>query len=180
MSRTRIIVLALAVGSALMAGYLAKGFLKRPAQVAMEQSPKMETVEVLVAARDIGMGDKIDPSALSWQDWPKTNVGAAMITKDVQPEAKTTYENGRARSALFQGEPVNEKKIVLPNDRGFMSALLPKGMVAISVHISAETGAGGFILPNDKVDVILTRKIPGTERQIADTVINNVRVLAVD
>jgi pilus assembly protein CpaB len=178
MSKTRIIVLGLAVGSAIMAGYLAKGFLKRPTQVA--QAPKQETTEVLVAARDIGMGDKIDAAALDWESWPKKNVSASMISQDSDPEAKTNFENGRARVALFQGEPISEKKIIKPNDRGFMSAILPKGRVAISVRISAETGAGGFILPNDKVDVILTRKTAGTERQVADTVLSNVRVLAVD
>lgn len=178
MSKTRIIVLGLAVGSAIMAGYLAKGLIKKPAEIV--EAPKVESSEVLIAARDIGMGDKIDSAALSWAQWPQANIGPGMISKESQPDAKTTFENGRARTPLFQGEPVNDKKIVRPNDRGFMSAILTKGRVAISVGISAETGAGGFILPNDKVDVILTRKITGTERQVADTVLTNVRVLAVD
>jgi pilus assembly protein CpaB len=76
------------------------------------------------------------------------------------------------------------KKVVLPNERGFMSAILPKGYRGISVEISASTGAGGFILPNDRVDVILTRKLDddsnGLKLAVSETVITNVRVLAID
>jgi pilus assembly protein CpaB len=67
-----------------------------------------------------------------------------------------------------------------------MAAILPSGMRAIATQISAETGAGGFILPNDRVDVILTRrdreaeKASGTEVQVSETILRNVRVLAID
>ncbi len=103
-----------------------------------------------------------------------------MISKSTRPDAVDKLKEGRARNPIYQGEPINEKKIVLPGDKGFMAAILPKGHRAISVRISAETGAGGFILPNDKVDVILTRKLPGSERQMSETVLTNVRVLAID
>lgn len=182
MSLSRVIVLGLAVGSALTAAYLAKNFLTKPGAEVVEIS-KVEMGEILIAARDIAVGDRIDEAALSWSSWPKDQISPAMISKSGNPDAEAKFKDGRARIQMFNGEPVNEKKIVLPNDGGFMAAILPKGRRAISVRISAETGAGGFILPNDKVDVILTRKLSGGasgERQLSETVLSNVRVLAVD
>jgi pilus assembly protein CpaB len=64
-----------------------------------------------------------------------------------------------------------------------MAAVLPEGMRAISTEISPETGAGGFILPNDHVDVILTRRVKeegGNEVRTSETILSNVRVLAID
>ncbi|MDP9136589.1 MAG: Flp pilus assembly protein CpaB [Pseudomonadota bacterium] len=183
MGRTRVIVLGLAIASALAAAYLAKGFLGKPAAEVVEIK-KIETGEILTAARDIAVGDRIDDASLAWTTWPADQISPLMISKSGDPEAKTKFNNGRARIQMFSGEPINEKKIVQPHDGGFMAAILPKGRRAISVRISAETGAGGFILPNDKVDVILTKKLSGGasggERQLSETVLSNVRVLAVD
>ena len=84
------------------------------------------------------------------------------------------------------GEPIREAKLIKTNGSGFMAALLPAGMRAISTEISPETGAGGFILPNDHVDVILSRrdreaeKLSGIEVHRSETLLTNVRVLAID
>jgi pilus assembly protein CpaB len=179
MSRTRLIVFCLALGSAALAAYIAQGYLAKPDKEVVEIN-KVQTEDVLVAARDIAMGDKVDIASLSWKSWPKDSIVHTMITKKAEPGAIERLKQGRARNPIYQGEPINNKKIVLPGDKGFMAAILPKGHRAISVRISAETGAGGFILPNDRVDVILTRKLPGTERQVSETVLTNVRVLAID
>jgi pilus assembly protein CpaB len=179
MSKTRFVVFGLALGSAGLAAYLAQGYLKTPEAEIVKVST-VETEEILVAARDITMGDRVDIASLSWKSWPKDNITPAMISKTTNPDAVNKLKEGRARNPIYQGEPINNKKIVLPGDKGFMAAILPKGHRAISVRISAETGAGGFILPNDRVDVLLTRKLPGSERQISETVITNVRVLAID
>lgn len=178
MNKTRMIVFGLALGSAGLAAYLAQGFLKPQKEVV--EINKVQTEDVLVAARDIAMGDRVDIASLTWKSWPKENVSPIMISKSTRPDAVDKLKEGRARNPIYQGEPINEKKIVLPGDKGFMAAILPKGHRAISVRISAETGAGGFILPNDKVDVLLTRKLPGSERQMSETVLTNVRVLAID
>jgi Flp pilus assembly protein CpaB len=91
-------------------------------------------------------------------------------------------ESARARTDLFEGEPVSDRKIIAPDAAGFMAAILPRGMRAISVRISAESGAGGFILPNDRVDVILISKNDGggRPRTVSESVLTNVRVLAID
>ncbi|QIG48833.1 Flp pilus assembly protein CpaB [Nordella sp. HKS 07] len=183
MNRTRLLVLAVAFGSAGLAIYMAKGLVGTKKEVKTVEVSKVETVDVLVATKNLQMGEKLVGGSIGWQSWPKATVAATMITSEANPEAKTKYETARARTAIYEGEPVIEKKLVLPTENGFMSAILPKGMRAVSVPVSAETGAGGFILPNDRVDVLLTRKIDDGSNQkssISETVLTNVRVLAID
>jgi len=84
---------------------------------------------------------------------------------------------------VFAGEPIREQKLVKANGSGFMAAILPTGMRAISTEISPENGAGGFILPNDRVDVILSKRDKNPERSDAiqtEVILSNVRVLAID
>ncbi len=90
-----------------------------------------------------------------------------------------------ARAPFIAGEPIREQKLVKADGSGFMAAILPTGMRAISTEISPETGAGGFILPNDRVDVILSKRDKNPDRAGPDTVnseiiLTNVRVLAID
>ena len=180
MSKMRIVMFALAAGSAVMAGVLAKGMLGKPAEQQAEVVTKVKTVPVLVAAKDIDVGERLASGTIIWKDWPADNVLDIMITKDEKPDADVSMAETRARIQMFEGEAINEKKIVDPKGGGFMSAVLPKGMRALSVAISARSSAGGFIMPNDKVDILLTRKNSGTTTARTETVISNVRVLAIN
>jgi len=184
MSTARIAVLGLAIGSALIAAFLAKGLIGQKPQTQVVQVNKVETSKILVASKDIHLGDPLKSANLSWESWPTSAVKPYMITRKAHPQARVAYDKARARTAIFEGEPISDKKVVKPDSGGFMAAILPKGMRAISVRISAETGAGGFILPNDKVDVILTRKVTteGSNKShtTSDSVLQNVRVLAID
>ena len=186
MSTVRIAVLGLAIGSAGLAAFLAKGFVTPKPQTtrAIVAPVKSQTADVLVVTKDIPMGDPVDLDSTTWKPWPQDAVQPYMVTKAKMPNARKKFNNSRARSALYAGEPVIKRKLVLPGSAGFLAAILPKGMRAISVRISAETGAGGFILPNDRVDILLTRKegkdIGGKSRSNSEVVLSNVRVLAVD
>ncbi len=182
MSTTRIAILGLALGAAILAAFLAKGFLGNEPKTKIVEKKVGETTEVLVVSKDVKIGGLLNGSAIKWQEWPKKAIAAHMITRKSKPDAMSKFENARARAALFEGEPVSTKKVILPNQSGFMAAILPKGMRAIAVRVSVETGAGGFILPNDRVDVLLTRKLSGgaTARTVTETVLTNVRVLAID
>jgi pilus assembly protein CpaB len=184
MSKMRIVMFALAAGSAVMAGVLAKGMIGKKPQVQTEVINKVKTIDVLVAAKDIEVGEKMAAGSIIWKPWPQDNVLESMIKKDEKADADVALAEFRAIVPMFEGETINEKKLVDPKGGGFMSAVLPKGMRAISVAISDRSSAGGFILPNDRVDVILTRKLnaPGGSNQIikSETVISNVRVLAIN
>ncbi len=182
MSKMRVVMFGLAIGSAIVAALLAQGVIGRKPDVKVTEAPVIKTVDVLVVAKDVLMGDKFANGTLAWKSWPIDNVVPTMITKDAKPEAIKEYTDARARIAIYQGETVMDRKVLLPGKGGFMSSILPKGMRAISVAISSRSSAGGFILPDDRVDLILTRKgANGNGTAVSsETVITNVRVLAVN
>ena len=169
-------VAAVAAGAA---AFLANGFLGQPQKAEVVEVNKVSMTPVLVTLKDIRIGEILDVSNLGWKDWPSDRVGQFMVTKSGSADIFEELKGSRARAGLFEGEPLNKRRIVLVGDAGFMAAVLPKGMRAISIRVSAETGAGGFILPNDRVDVLLTRKASGN-RDVSDTVLTNVRVLVID
>ena len=185
MSKMRTIALGGALVSAVVAGLMAKNVLSRKQQdlVKHDVVNTVETVDVLVASKDLKMGDKLG-DATTWVPWPKDNVLPIMIKRSDKPEAVKDLAQARVRLPIYKDEPLMDKKILLAGAGGFLSANLPKGMRAISVAISPRSSAGGFILPNDRVDVILTKKTVTTQQQApvihSETVLNNVRVLAVN
>ena len=183
MNTARIVVLAIAIGAGGIAAYLASGSDK-PAPAA--PVAQLETVDVLIAKSDIGLGQTVKPEDLQWQTWPAATASSTFIRRNDRPDAATQVAGAIARSPFIAGEPIREQKLVRADGSGFMAAILPTGMRAISTEISPETGAGGFILPNDRVDVILTRHEKNPENTAApDIVVSviilmNIRVLAID
>jgi pilus assembly protein CpaB len=184
MKPARIIVLAIAVVAGGIAAFLAGR--SEPPPPAPAPVASLETTDVLVAASDIGLGNKVSAQELRWQTWPAVAAGANFIRKSERPDAINQLAGSIARAPFAAGEPIREAKLIKGPGSGYMAAILPEGMRAISVEISPETGAGGFILPNDHVDVILTRrdkaaeKAAGTEIHVSEVILNNVRVLAID
>src|ERR1700720_3601119 len=155
MNTARIVVLTIALAAGGLAAYLASGFGDKPPPA---QAIALQTVDVLVAKSDIGLGQTVAAEDLQWQTWPAATASNTFIRRNDRPDAATQIAGSIARSPFIAGEPIREPKLVKGNGSGFMAAILPTGMRAISTEISPETGAGGFILPNDRVDVILTRR----------------------
>jgi pilus assembly protein CpaB len=184
MKTARVVVVGIALVAGLAAALLARN-LSAPKVVVTQASapaPVTETVDVLVAARDLPMGTTLDAAAFQWQSWPKSGVAGAYVTRSAKPGADTELAGSIARTSFVAGEPINEAKLIR-SDRGFMSAILPAGKRAVATSITADTSAGGFILPNDHVDVIMTRRLQASgeaERYVTETVLGNVRVLAID
>lgn len=188
MNTARIVVLVIALGAGGVAAYLASGFDNKPAAV-LPVAEKLPMVEVLVAKNDIQLGQAVKPEDLQWQTWPAATASSAFIRRDNRPEAQTQIAGSIARVPLMQGEPIREQKLVKAEGSGFMAAILPSGMRAVSTEISAETGAGGFILPNDRVDIVLTRRLKnpdtngptgGNDLILSEVILTNIRVLAID
>ena len=182
MNPARIAVLAVAIVAGGIAAYLASGSDEKPAPAPVAQ---LQTVDVLVAKNEIGLGQSVKPDDLQWQSWPASTASSNFITRTNRPEATKEVTGSIARSPFIAGEPIREPKLVKADGSGFMAAILPTGMRAISTEISPETGAGGFILPNDRVDVILTRREKNSDKGGPDIVtseiiLTNVRVLAID
>jgi pilus assembly protein CpaB len=186
MNRARIIVLAIALGAGGVAAYLASGSDSRPTPQA-EPVAQLPTVDVLVAKADIGLGQTVTQNEMQWQTWPSAAASSSFIRQKDRPDAMKEITGSIARSPFVQGEPIREPKLIKANGSGFMAAILPQGMRAVSTDISPETGAGGFILPNDRVDVIATHKEKNpdpkatvTDFVISETKLTNIRVLAID
>src|ERR1700727_3519440 len=183
MKTARIVVLGIALSAGAVAAYLASGSDKT---VAPEPTVQLPTVDVLVAKADIGLGQSVGPDDVQWQTWPAATASNNVMRSSDRPDAITQVAGSIARSPFIAGEPIREPKLVKGNGAGFMAAILPTGMRAVSTEISPETGAGGFILPNDRVDVLLTKRDKNAERPAAPDVINaeiilpNIRVLAID
>ncbi|MEZ5871493.1 MAG: Flp pilus assembly protein CpaB [Nitratireductor sp.] len=173
--------LAAAGGAGLVAMNLANREPEKIIVEAGDPQPRVETEQVLVAGQDIAVGTNISPEMVSWQEWPKSAVNAGFVTRSAKPDADSDIKGAIARSAFYQGEPIRDSKLVR-SDRGYMSAILPSGQRAIATTISTETSVGGFILPNDRVDVIMTRRFKGGSEDefITETVLENIRVLAID
>ena len=156
MNSARIVVLAIAITAGGFAAYLLSGMGKdAPTAPAVVQIP---TADVLVAKVDIGLGETVAPENLQWQTWTESTASGSFIRKKDRPDAITQLAGSIARMPFIAGEPIREQKLVKANGAGFMAAILPSGMRAVSTEISAETGAGGFILPNDRVDVVLSKR----------------------
>jgi pilus assembly protein CpaB len=185
MKAARVVVLTVALGAGGIAALLA-GRSEKPAQVKQAAAPKVETVDILVAKADIPTGKEISPQDMKWQPWPATTATGNFIRKNSRPDAIEKMSGLIVRVPFVAGEPIREAKLVNAKGSGYMAAILPTGMRAVSTQISPETGAGGFILPNDHVDVILTQrdraaeKATGSEVQTSETILSNVRVLAID
>ena len=187
MNTARIVVLAIAIGAGGIAAYLASGSDKEAAQP-VAAAPQIPTMDVLVAKDDIGLGQTVTAENMQWQTWTESSSSGSFIRKKDRPEAIKDIVGSIARAPFIAGEPIREQKLVKANGSGFMAAILPTGMRAVSTEISAETGAGGFILPNDRVDVLLSKREkqqgtgdgPPIEIVSSQVVVKNVRVLAID
>ena len=187
MNTSRLIILGVAVVAAIGAGYVAKNMLTPPPpEVIVERAsdePAIKLSEVLILDADVGMGSVVG-DALAWQAWPSDAVNETFITRESDPNALEELTGALARVPLYAGEPLRRSKLI-GEGQSFMSSILPSGKRAVATQIAADTSAGGFILPNDYVDVIMTRRSTTTggdagEGFITETILKNIRVLAID
>src|SRR5437868_1091941 len=120
MNTARIVVLTVAVGAGGIAAYLASGSDKpAPSPVA-----QLQTVDVLVAKSDIGLGQAVTPEDMQWQTWPAATASNSFIRRNERPDATTQIAGSIARAPFIAGEPIREPKLVKANGSGFMAAIL--------------------------------------------------------
>ncbi len=219
MNPVRMIILgvALLAGVACVA-LLARGMAASKPHVVAASAPLPlhPMVQVLVAKHDLSVGDHIGETDMGWQAWPQDAVNPVYVTNGpAQPAnapglagaagqlasaAKTAMANPAqgpgasllgaiVREKILSGEPIIPQKLVRPGSAGVMAVVLDPGMRAMAVPLSAESAAGGFILPGDHVDVVLSRQVDASPAAgglssgklfTATTVLRNVRVLAID
>lgn len=194
MSPMRLIVLAVALVAAVVAAFLVRGLASQEPTVVNGPTQTVERVvevevsqqKVLVAKTDLRVGTLLTPDEFKWANWPEATLNPAYYTQDIAPDAMETLTGSVVRSAMYASEPIMPQKIVQKGETGFMAALLSPGKRAMTVEISPESASAGFILPDDRVDIILTQMIEfaGEDDRppvmVTKTILENARVLAID
>jgi pilus assembly protein CpaB len=176
MKKARLAVVGVAVAAGLGAAFMASGS-KPPEAPRPMPTPTIATEDVLVASHELTFGSILSAADMHWQAWPKTNLPEGVIRKSVSPNAMTDYNGAMLRSNLYSGEALHSES--LGKGANFMSSLLTQGMRAVSINIDANGSntAGGFILPNDHVDVLQTSH--SGDGFVTEPLLLNVRVLAI-
>ena len=177
MKPARIILLLVALVAGGLAAFLVtRGGTPAPQiERVTEVVPEAKT-QVLVARTAIGVGERLTQQTLEWQEWPQGALRAEYVTIAAMPDAPADLTGAVARYEFFAGEPIREAKLV-SSDQGYLSAVLEPGKRGVSVGVSAVSSAGGFVVPNDHVDVILTTQSAAGER--SEVILANVRILAI-
>jgi pilus assembly protein CpaB len=182
MNPQRLIVLGIALVAAVGAALLVRGMMGGGTPAAQAKPrPVIAMSEVLVANVNLTPGQALSVDQVRWEKWPTASVDPSFITHESVGSEEQAVKGTVARAMILPGQPITKTAIVRGDASGFMAATLSDGMRAVSIIISADSSAGGFILPNDRVDVILTRKPDGSStRGFAKTILSDLRVLAVD
>jgi pilus assembly protein CpaB len=177
MRPARIILLLVALVAGGLAAFLVtRGGRPAPQQVVQTEVVQEAKTQILVARNPIGVGERLSVASLEWQDWPEGAIRPEYVTISAMPEAPTDLTGAVARFEFFPGEPIREAKLVR-SDQGYLSAVLSEGMRGVSVGVSAVSSAGGFVVPNDHVDVVLTTQTDAGQQ--SEVILSNVRVLAI-
>jgi len=180
MSPRQLIVLVVAAIAAVGALLLIRGMGSRPAPQTAEAAAPIAGEQVLVAAHDIPEGAALAPSDLAVALFPTASLAPSFVRLSQQPSAQADMVGAVARRAFAQGEPITAGGVLQPDGHGFMAAVLQPGYRAVAIEINPQTSAGGFIQPNDHVDVLVTARdnSGGADAVSSDIVLRDVRVLA--
>ena len=180
MRTSTIVMIAFAVVFGLLAVFVAQSWLNNQAEMRMKslEANKKPTVTktIVVAAKPLRFGVELTPDHLREMQWPDAALphGAFARIPDLLSSGKRV-----ALAAIELNEPVLAVKVTGPGQRATLSALVRPGMKAVTIRVNDVDGVGGFVLPGDRVDVVLTRQIDKNAAS-NELVLQNARVLAVD
>lgn len=178
----RILILIFAIGAGGAAAWVSSNVQNSPPPAPVEIPVPQRIAHVLVAATPLEPGSMLTTENMRWQSWPEDLLVDGFIVQAKEPDAIEQFTGKLTRIDLGSGEPIRAEKLIL-GQGGFLAFILDPGKRAVAVRISAESTAGGFIMPNDRVDVLRTFSRPGPTGQaqmVSETILRNVRVLAID
>lgn len=182
MNSKRMLILGLAAIAAGAAALLVRGLVGGGTpKVQAALPPPVETADVLVASSDLQPGEHLTGAQVRWQTWPTRSLDPSFITSKTTPNPNTAVNGTVVRAPIVAGEPITNTKIVHTDAAGVMAATVTPGMRAVAITVSTDTGAGGFILPNDRVDLLMTTQVSEQPKRFrSTTLLENLRVLAMD
>jgi pilus assembly protein CpaB len=186
MKAARLVVLGVALAAGGVAAYIASSHHEAAPPPSAPPPPPVATVEVLTAKNDLTRGQVIGDGDVDWQMWPTAAANPNFIKRTDRPDAVHEFSGAIVRISVASGEPIRDPSVVFAKGSGFLAAVLPKGMRAVSMDVSPESAAGGFILPDDHVDILLTHHEKTAaagglaDSVVSDTILRNIRVLAID
>jgi pilus assembly protein CpaB len=186
MKAARLVVLGVALAAGGVAAYIASSHHEAAPPPSAPPPPPLATVEVLIAKNDLARGQVIGDGDVDWQMWPAAAANPSFIKRTDRPDAVHEFNGAIVRISVASGEPIRDPSVVFAKGSGFLAAVLPKGMRAVSMDVSPESAAGGFILPDDHVDILLTHHEKTAsagglaDSVVSDTILRNIRVLAID
>lgn len=185
LSGARAVVLGISLLT-MLAAYMMIAPAPAPAPVTvMQEAPPARTADVLVAAADLPLGNTVAQNDVRWQAWPLDGVPTGVIRREEAGVLEKEVIGTLVRSSFLANEPIRREKLIKPDGSGFLAAVLPAGKraIAISIDRAGNTTAGGFVLPNDRVDIIKTGRQDqaqgGGENFTSETILTNIRVLAI-
>jgi pilus assembly protein CpaB len=182
MKAARLAVLGVALAAGVGAAIIAAS--SKPPEVVVAQAPP-PTDKVLVAAKELNFGDVIDEAGMRWEDWPKDNIPEGFIRQSASPGGISELKDAIVRANFAVGEPLRRERLV--KGSGFLATILVPGKRAVAINIDTQgsSTAGGFILPNDRVDVIHIFRDEEAARKgngnsfVSRTILTDIRVLAI-
>ncbi|WP_114951972.1 Flp pilus assembly protein CpaB [Sphingosinicella terrae] len=181
----KIVLLVGALIIAAVTAFMAKSMFTgaaAPQAVAAPVAP--QGPEVLVATRVLPVGTIIDAEAFRYQPWPEGLVQDAYFPRGEGGVDPSSLIGTVVRTEISAGQPVTRGALIRPGERGFLAAALGPGMRAVSVAVSETSGVAGFVFPGDRVDIVLSQEVEGggdgAPLRVSETIIRNIRVLAVD
>lgn len=210
MGAVRIAIVIIIAGiAAIGLAFMARMMMTPKAPVAVAAPPPAPPArpmaQVLVAKKDLPIGWRLTAADLGWQEWPVDALNAAFITDGAAPQPKASgaakvageagrtaenlvmgaspiqaFEGAIVKEPIASGEPITARKIARAGQTGYLAVVLQPGMRAMAIPVTTETGAGGFILPGDRVDVLQARAREGGKGFTTETLMQNLRVLAID
>lgn len=188
MNRSTMIIVAAGFAFALLAAIVVQSFGGK--KEASEVGQK--TTGILVAAKDLKIGDKLAPGTMQWMPWPESVQFAGAIFREGTQKPDEALK-GRVKRAVAKGEPLTTSVVIEDTKSSFISASLATGKRAVTVNVTAQSAVGGFLNPGDFVDVILTYdvKLPSDEKVrksassvvtklASEIVLENLKILAAD
>jgi pilus assembly protein CpaB len=178
MRKTILLTLALLIGVGTFM------VLRSSNQQEQAPTPEVKITEILAAAKDLPTGTILKDSDMKWIPWAATADTTKLYVKGTAD--MSTLIGAVLREGLRSDEPIIIGRVVQPHEQGFLAAVLTPGTRAVSIPLTPSAEVAGFIFPGDRVDVILSHTFSRkdlselSERHVSETVLTNVRVLALD